>query len=136
MNYGTEGVDYTMQDGNPVLNDKGSKEVATTYQFLVTPVTPTTVKYGYTQVAKDYAAWQGEVVQHAVKPMFYGMNVTEPARFASIGQPVEDAITDVKFGRKPVSVLQEAVKTWQSQGGNALRDFYQGIRDKYGDGRS
>jgi ABC-type glycerol-3-phosphate transport system substrate-binding protein len=136
VNYGTEGVDYTMQDGNPVLNDKGSKEVATTFQFLVTPVTPTTVKYGYTQVAKDYAAWQGQTVNAAVKPMFYGMNVTEPARFASIGQPVEDAITDVKFGRKPVSVFQEAVKTWQSQGGNALRDFYQGIRDKYGDGRS
>jgi len=136
VNFGAEGTDYAMQSGNPVLNDKGTKEVATTFQFLVTPVTPTTVKEGFTQVAKDYAAWQGETVKYAVKPMFYGMNVTEPAQYSSIGQPVEDTITDVKLGRKPISALQDAVKTWQSQGGNALRNFYEDVRQKYGDGRS
>jgi putative aldouronate transport system substrate-binding protein len=136
VNYGAENVDYTMQGGNPVLNAQGSKEVATTFQFLVTPVTPTTVKEGFTQVAKDQNAWQREVVKYAVKPMFYGMNIAEPPQYASIGQPVEDTIADVKLGRKPISAFQDAVKTWQQTGGNALRDFYQGIRDKYGDGRS
>lgn len=136
VNFGNQGVDYTMDGGNPVLNTLGTKEVATTFQFLVTPVTPTTVVDGYTQVAKDYAAWQGEAVKYAVKPMFYGMNITEPAQYSSINQPVEDTITDVKLGRKPASAFQDAVKTWQSQGGNALRTFYEGIRTKYGDGRS
>ncbi len=136
VNYGAENVDYTMQGGNPVLNAQGAKEVATSFQFLVTPVTPTTVKEGFTQVAKDQNAWQREVVKYAVKPMFYGMNITEPPQYASIGQPVEDTIADVKLGRKPISAFQDAVKTWQQAGGNALRDFYQGIRDKYGDGRS
>ena len=98
-------------------------------------VTPTTPVEGFTDVAKDYAAWQGDMVKYAIKPVFYAMNVTEPPQYASIGQPVRDAILDVKLGRKPLSFFQDAVKTWQSAGGNALRDFYQGVRDKYGTGQ-
>ena len=135
VNFGNAGTDYTIVDGNPVLTEKGNKEVATTYQFLVTPLTPTTVKSGYTQVAKDYAAWQGGMVKYAVKPAFYGMNVTEPAQYAKLNQPVEDVIKDVRYGRKPISAFQDAVKTWQSQGGNALRAFYEDIRQKYGTGQ-
>jgi len=135
VNFGAEGVDYTMKDGNPQLTEKGSKEVATTFQFLVTPLTPTTVKGGDVQGTKDYAAWQGEMVKYAVKPAFYGMNITEPAQYASIGQQVEDTIGDVRLGRKPISAYQDALKTWQSQGGDDLRKFYDGIREKYGTGK-
>jgi len=135
VNYGTAGTDYTIVGGNPVLTERGNKEVATTYQFLITPLTSTTVKAGFTQVTKDYAAWQGEMVKYAVKPAFYGMNITEPAQYAKLTQPVEDAIKDVRYGRKPISAFQDAVKTWQSQGGNALRAFYEDIRQKYGTGQ-
>ena len=38
-------------------------------------------------------------------------------------------------GRKPVSAYQDALKTWQSQGGNQLRSFYEDIRQKYGTAR-
>lgn len=134
VNYGTEGVDYTMQNGNPVLTERGNKEVATTYQFLVTPPAVTTVQQGFTDVAKDYAAWQADTVTHAYKPLFFAMNVTEPVQYASIGKPVTDTIDDVKLGRKPVSAFQDAVKTWRSSGGDQLRTFYEGIRSKYGDG--
>jgi putative aldouronate transport system substrate-binding protein len=41
----------------------------------------------------------------------------------------------VRFGRKPISAFQDAVKTWQSQGGNALRAFYEDIRTKNGTGQ-
>jgi putative aldouronate transport system substrate-binding protein len=135
VNFGAEGVDYRMTDGNPVLTERGGKEVATTYQFLVTPLTPTTVDAGEVQVAKDYAAWQAQMVQYATKPAFYGMNVTEPAQYAKLNQPVEDTIKDVRYGRKPVSAFQDAVKSWQSQGGNQLRSFYEDIRQKYGTGQ-
>ena len=124
-----------MTGGNPVLTEQGSKEVATTFQFLVTPLTPTTVGDGYTQVTKDYAAWQGEAVKYAVKPVFYGMNITEPAQYSSIDQAVEDTIKDVKLGRKPISAFQDAVKTWQSQGGNAAAQLLRGHPHKYGTGQ-
>jgi putative aldouronate transport system substrate-binding protein len=135
VNYGAEGVDYTMKSGNPVLTELGGKEVATTFQFLVTPPTPTTPKGGFVQVAKDFGAWQADMVKYAVKPLFYAMNITEPAQYGSIGQAVEDTLADVRFGRKPIAAFTDAVKTWRSQGGDALRSFYEDIRTKYGTGQ-
>jgi putative aldouronate transport system substrate-binding protein len=135
VNFGAQGTDFTMKDGNPVLTDKGSKEVAQTYQFLVTPLTPTTVLFGYDQVAKDYAAWEADMVKYAVKPAFYGMNITEPAQYSSSYQAMEDISKDVRFGRKSVDDYRAALKSWQSQAGNALRAFYEDIRTKYGTGQ-
>jgi ABC-type glycerol-3-phosphate transport system substrate-binding protein len=135
VNFGAEGTDYAMTGGNPVLNARGQKEVALGYQFLVSPPQVTLVKNGFTQVVKDFAAWQGEAVKHAVKPLFYGMNVSEPPQYASIGQQVEDTLKDVRFGRKPIGAFQESVQTWRKQGGDQLRAFYEDIRAKYGTGQ-
>jgi ABC-type glycerol-3-phosphate transport system substrate-binding protein len=135
VNFGAEGVDYAMSGGNPLLNAKGQKEVALSYQFLVSPPQTTLVKNGFTQVVKDFAAWQADAVQHAVKYLFYGMNIAEPAQYASIGQQVEDTIKDVKVGRKPVDAFQASVDTWRKQGGDQLRAFYEDIRTKYGTGQ-
>jgi ABC-type glycerol-3-phosphate transport system substrate-binding protein len=135
VNFGAEGDTFTMKEGNPVLTEKGGKEVATTFQFLVTPPTPTTVLGGFVDVARDYGAWQADMVKYAMKPPFFAMNVTEPSQYSSIGQAVKDTIADVKFGRKPISAFQDAVKTWKSQGGDALRAFYEDIRQKFGTGQ-
>jgi ABC-type glycerol-3-phosphate transport system substrate-binding protein len=135
VNFGASGADYTMKDGNPQLTEKGSKEVATAFQFLVTPLTPTTVISGYTQVAKDYVAWQADMVKYAVKPPFYGMNIAEPAQYSNGYQQLEDAAKDVRFGRKPISAYQEILKSWQAQAGDPLRKFYEDIRAKYGTGQ-
>ncbi|MEN3307656.1 MAG: putative aldouronate transport system substrate-binding protein [Micromonosporaceae bacterium] len=134
-NFGQQGVDYTMTGGNPVLTPKGQKEVQTTFEFLATATTPVTVQEGMSQLAKDKAAWHADTVKYAAKPLFYAMNVTEPSQYASIGKQVDDTMNDVKAGRKPISAYQEAVATWRSQGGDALRTFYEGIRDKYGTGQ-
>lgn len=135
VNFGAESTDYTMTNGNPILNDRGQKEVATTYQFLVSPPAVTLVKNGFTQVVKDYAAWQSDAVKHAVKPVFYGMNITEPPQYASIGQQVEDTMKDVRAGRKPIDAFKSAVETWRKQGGDQLRTFYEDIRNNYGTGQ-
>ncbi|GGM05113.1 extracellular solute-binding protein [Dactylosporangium sucinum] len=135
VNFGVSGTHYTMQDGNPLLTEQGSKEIATSYQFLASPLSPTTVKSGNAQVAKDYAAWQADMVKYLKKPLFYGMNVSEPAQFGSLTQPMKDTITDVKLGRKPISAWTEAVANWRRQGGDDLRKFYEDIRTKYGTGQ-
>jgi putative aldouronate transport system substrate-binding protein len=135
VNFGAQGTDYTITNSNPLLTQQGSKEVATTYQFLAGPPAAITVTGGFNQVAKDYAAWQGQIVGHAFKPLFYDMNVTEPSQYSSIGKTVDDTIDDVRFGRKPISAYTDAVAAWRKQGGDALRDFYDGIRTKYGTGQ-
>ena len=134
-NFGEEGVDYTMQSNNPVLNELGSTEVATCFQFLASPVSATTVSSGAVDVAKAYAEWQGKAVQYAYKPTFYGMNITEPSEYGSIGQTVEDTIKDVRFGRKTIDDYKSAVEAWRQSGGDALRTFYEGIRETNGTGQ-
>ncbi|MFI5913102.1 hypothetical protein [Dactylosporangium sp. NPDC051541] len=135
VNFGQPGTDYNMKDGNPLLTEQGSKEVATTFQFLACPASAVTVQSGATQVVKDYAAWQAEMVKHVYKPLFYGMNVSEPSRFGSLGKPMIDTITDVKLGRKPISAWTDAVEQWRKTGGDDLRKFYEDIRTKYGTGK-
>ena len=75
------------------------------------------------------------MVKYAVKPAFYGMNVTEPAQYAKLNQPMIDISKDVRYGRKPVSAFTDALKTWKAQGGDQLRAFYDDIRTKYGTGQ-
>ena len=58
--------------------------------------------------------------------MFYGMNVSEPAQYASIGQAVDDATKDVRSGRKPISAFNDAVKSWKAQGGDAAARLLRG----------
>ncbi|NUR69325.1 MAG: extracellular solute-binding protein [Hamadaea sp.] len=135
VNFGAAGVDHTMTDGNPVLTQQGSKDVAASYQFLVSGPQVSLVKNGYTQVVRDYAAWQADAVKYAVRPMFFAMNVTEPAQYASIGQQVEDMIKDVRAGRKTIDDYKSAVAAWRKQGGDDVRKFYEDIRTKYGTGQ-
>ncbi|MEV6040399.1 hypothetical protein AB0L65_55465 [Nonomuraea sp. NPDC052116] len=40
----------------------------------------------------------------------------------------------MRYGRKPIEAFRSAVDTWRKQGGDRLRGFYEGIRDKHGTG--
>jgi putative aldouronate transport system substrate-binding protein len=131
--YGKESVDYTMTNGAPILTDQGNKDVTDIFDQLAN-CQAITFNAGYNQITKDYAAWQGDMVQHAFKPLFYAMNISEPAQTAKASTALEAVITDVRMGRKGVSDYQAALSTWQSAGGNQLRDFYEGIAKQYGTG--
>ncbi|ACU73543.1 extracellular solute-binding protein family 1 [Catenulispora acidiphila DSM 44928] len=131
--YGKEGVDYTMTSGAPILTDQGNKDVTDTLDQLAN-CQSVTFNAGYNQITKDYAAWQGDMVQHAYKPLFYAMNISEPAQTAKASTALEAVITDVRMGRKSVADFQSALSTWQNAGGNQLRDFYDGIAKQYGTG--
>lgn len=77
--------------------------------------------------------------KYAYKPVFWNMNITVPARYATAdaGQAVEDTIKDVYHGIKPVSAYQDALSAWKnSGGGDALVQWYQTeIMDKLGTGQ-
>jgi hypothetical protein len=42
-------------------------------------------------------------------------------------------IQEVVRGRSTVADFRSAVRSWQGNGGNALRRYFDGIRAKYGD---
>ena len=131
--YGKEGVDYTMTDGAPILTDQGNKDVTDTLDQLANGEA-VTFNAGGNQMTKDYCAWSADMVQHATKPLFYAMNISEPAQTAKASTALEAVITDVRMGRKSVSDYQSALNTWRSSGGDQLRTFYEGIAKQYGTG--
>ena len=121
---GVEGVHFSRDDrGLPVPNDLAATELQPTYAFLAAaPMTNSRVQYpGFVEAA---STWQARAAEHLVEPLFYGMQIAEPAQYASIGQAFEDLEKDVARGRRTLRDLDAAVATWRSSGGDELRAFY------------
>ncbi len=133
-NYGVKGTHYTIKDGAPTYTPQGVEEAQpSTFLFLASP--PTSIAYpDQPQLAKDYAAWMARQAPNVKKPLFFGMQVVEPQRYASLYTPFDDLQKDIRRGRKKVSDVDEAVNTWKKSGGDKLRDWYQDILDKNGSG--
>ncbi|MVA75507.1 extracellular solute-binding protein [Auraticoccus sp. F435] len=130
INYGVEGVHWEAGEGGvPKPTDLAPKELQPTYIFLADPpVVEAKVQYpGYVE---EYCGWMQKVAEHAQEPPLYGMQITEPAQYASIGQPFTDLEADIPRGRKPLSALDDAIATWKASGGEELRAFYQNLLDQ------
>lgn len=131
--YGQEGTDYTMTSDGPTLTSEGNKVVTDTFDQLAN-CQAVIYNSGYNQITQDYAAWQADAVKHAYKPLFYAMNITEPASTSKATTALESVITDVRLGRKTVTDYQNALTTWKNQAGNTLRSFYENVAKQYGTG--
>ncbi|MBL0885813.1 extracellular solute-binding protein [Myceligenerans indicum] len=130
INYGVEGEHYTLDgDGLPVPTEAAATEVAQSYIFLVDPPVVNT-KVQYPGFVEAYCTWMADASQYVTEPLFYGTQITEPQRFASLNAPFDDLEKDIARGRKTLADLDEAVETWRSSGGDELRAFYQDILDK------
>jgi len=138
LNYGVEGVDWTMGKDGPTYSNAGQKDAnEQTYQFLCAPQLAVS-NPGYNYITQAYCAWSADTVKYAYKPVFWNMNVTVPSRFSSVStaQEVNDIITQVTYGTKTVGDFQSAVKSWKSSGGDALIAWYQtNVLDKFGAGQ-
>jgi putative aldouronate transport system substrate-binding protein len=138
VNFGVEGVHYTMVNGVPTATDEGKKDVqAQTYPFLASP--PAVISNpGGDIVTRDYAAWQAANVRTLYKPVFWNMNISMPQSLATAdaAQAVEDTVKDCYHGKKKVSDVQAAIATWKSSGGNRLTQWMtDNVLNKYGTGQ-
>lgn len=127
INYGVSGEHFELDGQNiPQATDKGRNEVTSTYAFLVSPpVVQSKVQYpGFVQAISE---WEARQAPNVVEPPFFGMQIQEDNRFASLGTPFDDLSKDIIRGRKKISDLDSAVATWRKSGGDELRDFYAGF---------
>jgi len=138
VNYGVRDTDWTSSGSGPVLTAAGLKNVTNTFSFLATPLNVQNVEQGFVGVVKANTAWQQTAGKYAVKPLFWNMNISVPANLAAAWNAATftnasgNIIQEVVRGKSTVADYQAAVKSWQNNGGNALRRFYDGIRSKYG----
>jgi len=127
---GIEGVHFTKgEKGIPVPTPLAAKELQPTYVFLVDgPTANAKVQFpGFVQAQSEYLA---DAAQYLVEDAFYGMQISEPPRYASLQLPFDDLETEIVRGRKSLKDLDAALATWKSSGGEKLRTFYQEILDK------
>lgn len=138
VNYGVEGVHYTMQNGVPTATKDGQKYVqATTYPFLAAPSSVTS-NQGADMVTKDYAGWAAANVKYGYKPLFWNVNISmsQSMSTAAAAQAVEDTIKDCYHGKKKVKDVQAAIASWKSSSGDRLtRWMTTNVLDKIGTGQ-
>ncbi|MGW7266909.1 extracellular solute-binding protein [Streptomyces sp. NPDC054842] len=130
-NYGVEGTHYTVQDGTPVKNDKGNQEVLNAYVMLASPA-PTIAHPDFPDIAADQVRWQQRMGAFTKKSPFYGLQITEPARYTNLSNDFEQLEDDIVRGRRKTGDMQQAVSDWKSQGGDKLRDWYRKLLDDTG----
>lgn len=130
-NYGVEGTHYTVKDGVPTKTDQGNIDVMNAYVMVASPAA-TIAHPDFPEVAKGQVEWQQRTGAFTKKPTFYGMQVTEPARYTNLSNDFEQLEDDIVRGRKKVSDMQQAVSDWRSKGGDELRDWYKKLLDENG----
>ncbi|MFG2575879.1 extracellular solute-binding protein [Streptomyces sp. NPDC048481] len=130
-NYGVEGTHYTVKDGVPVKTDQGNNEVSNAYVMVASPAA-TIAHPDFPEVAKAQVEWQQRAGGFTKKSAFYGMQITEPARYTNLSNDFEQLEDDVTRGRRKISDMQQAVSDWKSKGGDKLRDWYQKLLDDNG----
>ncbi|MFG3247430.1 extracellular solute-binding protein [Streptomyces sp. NPDC048187] len=130
-NYGVEGTHYTVKDGVPTKTDQGNIDVMNAYVMVASPAA-TIAHPDFPEVAKGQVEWQQRMGAVTKKPSFYGMQITEPARWTNLSNDFEQLEDDVVRGRKKIGDVQQAVSDWKSKGGDKLRDWYRKILDENG----
>ncbi|WP_431986331.1 extracellular solute-binding protein [Streptomyces griseoflavus] len=130
-NYGVEGTHYTVKDGVPTKTEQGNIDVMNAFVMIASPA-PTIAHPDFPEVAKGQVEWQQRMGAFTRKSSFYGMQITEPARWTNLSNDFEQLEDDVVRGRKKISDVQQAVSDWRSKGGDELRDWYKKILDENG----
>ncbi|MBZ9645218.1 extracellular solute-binding protein [Streptomyces sp. PSKA30] len=130
-NYGVEGTHYTVKDGVPTKTDQGNIDVLNAYVMVASPAA-TIAHPDFPEVAKGQVEWEQRMGAFAKKSSFWGMQITEPARYTNLSNDFEQLEDDIVRGRKKISDMQQAVSDWKSKGGDKLRDWYQKILDENG----
>ncbi|MGZ3118053.1 extracellular solute-binding protein [Streptomyces sp. H62] len=134
-NYGVEGTHYTVEDGVPTKTDQGNIDVMNAYVMIASPAA-TMAHPDFPEVGKGQVEWQQRMGAFTRKSAFYGMQITEPARYTNLSNDFEQLEDDFVRGRKKMSDVQQAVSEWRSKGGDKLRDWYQKLLDENGSAAS
>jgi putative aldouronate transport system substrate-binding protein len=134
LNYGTEGVDYTMTAAGPQLTATGTKyagSAVSTYNFLVSP-NNTTYNAGYPAVTKASASWAQRNSKYGYQPLFYELNVTVPNNLSSANAftpftQTDNIMLEVVRGHSSIADYKSTLATWKRNGGDKLKQFYAGV---------
>jgi putative aldouronate transport system substrate-binding protein len=131
IRYGVAGTDYTLDlGGNPIPTDRGPADSAyVPWRFLASRpyvlYDPSVPNYAQTSQADE----QDSVpfgISNAIDGLY---SPTAASSGATLAQRVDDGVSEIIRGLRPVGDLDQLVKDWQSAGGDKLRAEYQQALD-------
>lgn len=127
INSGVEGKHFKRGENNvPEPTKLGAKEITSTYSFLVSPPVVNNLVQ-YPGLVEARAAWETSQAPFVKEDIFFGMQIQEPNKYASLGTPFDDLEKDIVRGRKTLKDLDAELATWKKNGGDALREYYAGF---------
>ncbi|QIK73790.1 hypothetical protein G7070_03720 [Propioniciclava coleopterorum] len=120
--YGIEGVNYTLEGTDPILNDKGKSETQLGLLYLCDAPWPIYQAGDRKATQAQYDA-QEAFMKNAVQSKTVGVYSETNARDGSrINKAMSDLQNDIIQGRQPVSAWDQGVADWKKNGGDKIRD--------------
>ena len=125
LRFGLPGVHYELQDGGPVLNDRGRTEIGS----LSSGIGRRNDIFYYPDAPDDarlMQQWCKEQVQYGIDNPTYGLySPTAIAKGSELQALTVDRMTSIISGREPLSIFDTFVSDWRSRGGDQIRKEYE-----------
>ncbi|GAA1488707.1 hypothetical protein [Brachybacterium sacelli] len=132
--YGLEGVHHELDGTNPILTEKGRRELQLGQKYIAqgpwVHFNPSDSEV--TQAMYDVTQELAPTITHNPVEGLY--SETQSRKGKQIGTALADLETDILQGREPVSSWADGVATWKKGGGDAMRDEYQQALAEKADG--
>lgn len=124
--YGEKGVDHTENaDGDPILTTQGAANTAVPVRYLA-EAPPVTFQPGRPQDVDLQHAYQSKVLASRKDDPTLGLySDAWSSKNSAADRAFRSVRDDVIQGRKQVSALEDAVKTWRAAVGEQARTEYQ-----------
>jgi putative aldouronate transport system substrate-binding protein len=126
LQYGVDGAEFKRDaDGNPVPTPQAAQDMLIPWKYVSAPP-----DFLYSPTSGDYVsvAHQAQIDHFAVNladPSVGLYSATDGSKGANLKLTVNDGLAEIVFGKRPVSVLDDLVREWRTNGGDKIRAEYE-----------
>jgi putative aldouronate transport system substrate-binding protein len=120
-NYGVEGVDHELTNGQPVRTATGRAETSLSLGYLA-DAPRVFYQDGLPTVARKQHEHQKKLVEVAVPDPTLGLvSMTQTRSGNQLDQQISQGQTDILLGKRPVSEWDAIIRGWRQSGGDQVR---------------
>lgn len=123
--FGVEGKTFTRAGTEPKLAPTGTAQVYMPDSYIMTAPSSLDAP-GHPDMTRQQHAYQQQVIPTGVRSAAVRLySATQSRDGARLTKKMTDLQADIIQGRRPLSAWDEGVKTWKSEGGDAIRAEYE-----------